>query len=585
MKLKTLLLMGLISASMVACSLEDPMTSYPQPPTSHLDVLRIEVTDAQEEQGTRTTYAGFTTTFEDNDAIGVYAVDASGNIKASNAKYIKSGAVWISTTNVAFNPEWKYYAYYPYVASPYTPDFSATDVDEQFSSFITDASNKFHKTDQSSKANYAASDLMIGQGTLSESNKVFFSMYHKKALILLSDEEVSTVSPYIPYTLSGQRRFHVKPGNVFGAGMDVVESGQYYDYNTLEYLTFTAVESGTFSFSTNMLSYSLDGGNTWTDLDAGGSTPTVSAGRTILWKKNNEGMNISSSSGMGSFSATGSFDAKGNIMSIVYREKFATNSKKTPNSYQFISLFYQNDKIRKADCMVLPATRLANSIYRDMFERCTGLVTAPKLPATQLSTNCYAGMFERCTSLTSAPALPATTLAELCYQNMFLGCTGLSSAPALPATTLARQCYISMFNSCTGLTVAPALPSTTLAEGCYQNMFQGCSRLTTPPALPATTLASGCYGQMFDNCSSLTTAPELPATQLVDYCYRAMFTGCSNLNYIKAAFTTEPSDSYTQNWVQGVKSTGTFVKNSAATWDVTGANGVPSGWTVTTYTP
>ena len=27
---------------------------------------------------------------------------------------------------------------------------------------------------------------------------------------------------------------------------------------------------------------------------------------------------------------------------------------------------------------------------------------------------------------------------------------------------------------------------------------------------------------------------------------------------------------------------GTFVKNSAATWNVTGVNGIPSGWTITT---
>ena len=30
---------------------------------------------------------------------------------------------------------------------------------------------------------------------------------------------------------------------------------------------------------------------------------------------------------------------------------------------------------------------------------------------------------------------------------------------------------------------------------------------------------------------------------------------------------------------------GTFVKNNAATWNVTGTSGVPSGWTVQTYTP
>ena len=61
-----------------------------------------------------------------------------------------------------------------------------------------------------------------------------------------------------------------------------------------------------------------------------------------------------------------------------------------------------------------------------------------------------------------------------------------------------------------------------------------------------------------------------------------MFYGCSKLNYIKALFTTTPSNSYTGSWVSGVASSGTFVKNKNATWNVTGSNGIPSGWTVQT---
>jgi hypothetical protein len=87
---------------------------------------------------------------------------------------------------------------------------------------------------------------------------------------------------------------------------------------------------------------------------------------------------------------------------------------------------------------------------------------------------------------------------------------------------------------------------------------------------------------MFSNCTSLTTAPELPATILAINCYNFMFDGCTNLNYIKAMFTTTPSISYTLNWVRGVSSTGTFIKNAEATWDVSGMNGIPTGWTVVT---
>ncbi len=115
-------------------------------------------------------------------------------------------------------------------------------------------------------------------------------------------------------------------------------------------------------------------------------------------------------------------------------------------------------------------------------------------------------------------------------------------------------------------------------------MFQGCTALTTAPELPATTLGTACYLSMFDSCTSLTTAPELPATTLVNFCYQNMFDGCTSLNYIKAMFTTTPSSTYTDSWVNSVSSTGTFIKNSAAEWDVTGVNGVPTGWTVETAT-
>ena len=273
----------------------------------------------------------------------------------------------------------------------------------------------------------------------------------------------------------------------------------------------------------------------------------------------------------------------------------------------------------------LPATTLASNCYYYMFNGCTRLTTAPELPATTLANDCYAYMFQGCASLvTPPPILPATTLANDCYAYMFQGCTRLTTAPGLPATTLADSCYSRMF---AGTNVLPDcsnidfysdsvissgglkglfsgtkvtdddlknilpinqltgnyyLPATTLANSCYQYMFGNCTSLTTAPELPANTLADYCYNNMFSYCTSLTTAPELPATALVNNCYSFMFYNCKKLNYIKAMFTTTPNGSYTGDWVYGVSSTGTFVKNKNATWNVTGNNGIPSGWTVLT---
>lgn len=126
------------------------------------------------------------------------------------------------------------------------------------------------------------------------------------------------------------------------------------------------------------------------------------------------------------------------------------------------------------------------------------------------------------------------------------------------------------------------LSATVLSTGCYYGMFDGCKSLVEAPELAAIELKTYCYCDMFKNCSALVEAPELSALNLVNYCYSGMFSGCNSLNYIKAMFVDVPNRIFTSNWVYGVSSTGVFVKNKDATWNVTGAHGVPSGWSVIT---
>lgn len=372
-----------------------------------------------------------------------------------------------------------------------------------------------------------------------------------------------------------------------------------------DYLTFVALEDGTFTFtpqSNQIINYSIDNGTTWIE----GNSIEVNNGDKVLWKGT---MSPAYHGGIGKFSSTAEFDIQGNIMSLLYGDNYKGQTDLTGKSFAFLSLFSGNTNVVNAKNLSLPSTTLAESCYSSMFQSCTSLTTAPVLSATTLAYGCYKNMFNGCTSLTTAPVLSATTLRSDCYSSMFEGCTGLTTAPILPATTLTESCYYSMFYGCTSLITAPELPATTLASSCYSNMFQGCTNLTMiPRVLPAETLASNCYAYMFSGCTSLTTAPELPATTMVNYCYskmfqsctsltiapelpattliygcyESMFNGCSKLNYIKAMFTTTPSTIYTQSWVKSVAASGTFVKNSAATWNVSGVNGVPSGWTVQT---
>ena len=330
-------------------------------------------------------------------------------------------------------------------------------------------------------------------------------------------------------------------------------------------LTIEAITAGTISVSSPKegMQYSLDGGVTKTTMTATPTTINVAAGDKVAFYGN--GTNITYYDGTNISGGTADVKVYGNIMSLVDEEHFATATTLTTN-YQFYGLFYDNDHLKDASGLLLPATTLAKG--------------------------CYGYMFNGCTSLTTAPALPATTLAKECYSYMFYNCESLTTAPALPATELAYQCYSSMFDGCESLTTAPALPATELAEGCYTSMFRGCAALTTAPELPAQTLALYCYSYMFYNCTSLTTAPELPAQTLVSQCYFDMFYNCRKLNSVTCLATSGINqNSSTSYWLYNagteVEGTKTFNAASSANWPMNNNSGIPEGWTLVTpaHTP
>lgn len=336
---------------------------------------------------------------------------------------------------------------------------------------------------------------------------------------------------------------------------------------------------------TKTISVSIDNGETWnnytsTNIGSGTTLATLNSGDKLFIKGQNG--TYGTFQYYNQFKTTGQFEAKGNIMSLISGDSF-TNADELTTSYTFSHLFHGCSGLTSAENLILPATTLAESCYSYMFAGCTGLVNVPQIgtTATTMTSSACEYMFSGCTSLTTAPELP-NRLSYFCYRHMFEGCTSLTTPPQLTSTSLMNCCYEYMFAGCTSLVNAPTLPATILAHSCYGNMFEGCTSLATAPTLPATGLSEYCYYNMFLGCTSLTATPELPATTLVSNCYNSMFRNCSSLSYIKAMFTTTPSKTYTSNWVSGVASTGTFVKNSAATWNVTGNNGVPTGWTVQT---
>ena len=91
--------------------------------------------------------------------------------------------------------------------------------------------------------------------------------------------------------------------------------------------------------------------------------------------------------------------------------------------------------------------------------------------------------------------LPATTLASSCYKSMFQGCTRLTTAPELPATTLTNWCYSYMFEGCRNLNYIKMLATDISATNCLDKWVSNVSSTGTFVKNPAmTSLPTGQSG-------------------------------------------------------------------------------------------
>ena len=185
-----------------------------------------------------------------------------------------------------------------------------------------------------------------------------------------------------------------------------------------EYLTFLALEDGTFTFSRYAINYSLDDGQTWTELPTGTNTPTVTAGGKIKFKGN---IITSSGYGIGPFSSTARYEVMGNPYSLKYGDDFGGELESSGN--EFKNLFSGSTGLTSAEHLAMPDIPLAGSCYQKMFYGCTS-------------------MFQGCTSLTTAPELPAEELVNYCYEGMFFGCTSLNYIKMLAPSALATNCLV-----------------------------------------------------------------------------------------------------------------------------------------------
>jgi len=386
----------------------------------------------------------------------------------------------------------------------------------------------------------------------------------------------STSEEYYAFIQSGVTLPNVSlVGDFYGGDYNV----EYWTDETENYLWMSALEDGQITFTIpsknqtaniQYFSWSKDNGTTWETVNNVDNQQVVAninvkcLDKVIFKAECESGTNYTTKASETSstpcvFTSTCRVNLGGNLASLMYGDNFVgVTTMKTSASHAFFTLF-SDLKVIDASCLVLPFTTLTNAIYQKLFYNNNTLVVAPRcLPAKSLSQQAYVSMFLDCPSLIKGPQILCTTIGKSAMTSMFRGCVSLTEAPVISATTtLGQSCCFRMFSGCTGLTkVQTRFPNVALNTYCYYGMYDGCTSMTTAPVLPSPTLKGNCYGNMFK--------------------------GCSNLSYIKALFTTTPSDTYTANWVDGVSANGTFVKKTGASWDVTGVNGVPAGWTVET---
>lgn len=179
----------LLSLLMASCVKEEPFAPAGNANSVELRVVADNFVSTQ--GATRASDAGYITTFTADDQIGIFAIKTSNNVVLDkNIPYKYNGTAWVpadpanTVHHYNFLEDVTYFAYYPYSA---TMDDATSEADIQA---------KFTpKPDQSTYADYTASDLMTGAGTLSttgDTRTLTLELKHRMALLVLCPD------PYAP---------------------------------------------------------------------------------------------------------------------------------------------------------------------------------------------------------------------------------------------------------------------------------------------------------------------------------------------------------------------------------------------------
>ena len=226
------LFIGMAAFLFMACSQEEETEREYEPVPLKVLINQSQSTD------TRATLSGLSTEFEAGDTIGIF-VENEDYTQYYNVPYVFDGSNWnlasgeYTPKRVSFLSNYHYYAYYPYTKSlPGWPYYNDSDEDgtctaDDFFENVIDGWTP--RADQSTKANFNASDLMVGEGTIlsATTGTVSFTLNHKMGLVRImffdpngiQIDNISNIgsvyfpedkNPYIPFN-SGQYFYCIVP--------------------------------------------------------------------------------------------------------------------------------------------------------------------------------------------------------------------------------------------------------------------------------------------------------------------------------------------------------------------------------------
>ena len=204
------------------------------------------------------------------------------------------------------------------------------------------------------------------------------------------------------------------------------------------------------------LSYSIDLGKTWTDIEASGTS--IASSTVLPESETNNIINYILFRGLGNSVITGDNSTPWTITDAT--AVFCAGDITTLLDYQ-----YPPDTITEPYC------------FANMFSNQTSLVSAPRLPSIEISDYCYYKMFEGCTSLISSPDLPARKVPDSAYEQMFMGCEQLTTPPKINGRSFNSRSCFEMFNGDGNLNRVPEMLIIESSVNSFENMFMGASGL------------------------------------------------------------------------------------------------------------